>query len=65
MEYLNKKEFNLRFLRELQCYPLKVARDLLRECRNDIRFKGWWYAQRRWAKFIGLDKKEGACPVCG
>lgn len=28
-------------------------------------FKGWWYAQRRWAKFIGLDKKEGTCSVCG
>ncbi|MBA7663390.1 hypothetical protein ES703_71430 [subsurface metagenome] len=65
MEYLSKKEFNLRFLRELQCYPPKVARDLLRECRNDIRFGGWWYAQRRWGKFIGLDKKEDACPVCG
>ena len=59
MEYLSKKEFNLRFLWELQRYPPKVARDLLRECRNDIRFQGWWYAQRRWAKFIGLDKKDG------
>ena len=65
MEYLSKKEFNLRFLWELQRYPPKVARDLLRECRSDIRFRGWWYAQRRWAKFIGLDKKEDACPVCG
>ena len=65
MEYLSKKEFNLRFLWELQRYSPKVARDLLRECQNDIRFHGWWYAQRRWAKFIGLDKKENACSVCG
>ena len=64
MEYLGKKEFNLRFLWELQRYTPRVARDLFRECRNDIRFKGWWYAQRKWAKFIGLDKEEDACPVC-
>lgn len=56
MEYLSKKEFNLRFLSELQRYMPKVARDLLRECQNDVWFRGWWYAQRRWAKFIGLDK---------
>jgi len=65
MEYLSKKEFNLRFLWELQRYPPKVARDLLHECRDDIRFRGWWYAQRKWAKFIGLDKKDGAYTVCG
>ena len=65
MEHLSKKEFNLRFLWELQGYTLKVARDLLHECRNDVRFRGLRYAQRRWAKFIGLDKKDGACPVCG
>ena len=69
MEYLSKREFNLRFLWELQRYPPKVARDLLHECRNDIRFQGCWYAQRRWVKFIGLDKKDGpalfVAPVTG
>jgi len=65
MKYLSKREFNLRFLSELQRYTPKVAKDLLRECRNDIQFGGLRYAQRKWAKFIGLDKKEGACPVCG
>jgi len=65
MEYLSKEEFNLRFLQELQRYPPKVARDLLHECQNDIRFGGWWCVQRRWAKFIGLDKKDDACSVCG
>jgi len=65
MKYLNKKEFNLCFLWELQRYPPKVARDLLRECRNDVRFHGWWYAQKKWWKFIGMDRKDGACPVCG
>lgn len=65
MKYISKEEFNLRFLWELERYPAKAARDLLHECRNDIRFKGWWYAQGRWAKFIGLDKEEGTCPVCG
>lgn len=65
MEFLSKREFNLRFLWELQRYPPKVARDLLHECRNDIRFSGLWYAQGRWAKFIGLDIEEGACSVCG
>ncbi len=65
MEYLSKEEFNLRFVGELQRYPPKVARDLLRECQNDIQSQGWWYAQRRWAKFIGLDKEEGTCTVCG
>ena len=58
MKYLSKKEFNLRFLWELQRYPPKMARDLLRECRNDIQFRGLRYAQRRWATFTEL-KKEG------
>lgn len=59
-KYLTKKEFNLRFLWELERYPPKAARDLLRECRNDIRFQSWHYAQRRWAKFIGLNKAEAS-----
>jgi len=65
MKYISKEEFNLRFLWELQCYPPKVARDLFRECGEDIRFQGWWYAQRRRAKFIGLDKEEDNCSVSG
>lgn len=56
MEYLSRKEFNLRFLWELQRYLPKVARNLFRECHNDIRFEGWHYAQRKWAKFIHLGK---------
>lgn len=62
---MDKQEFNMRFLWELQRYTPKVARDLLHECCNDVRFRGFEYAQRRWAKFIGLDKKDDACSVCG
>lgn len=55
-KYLSKREFSERFLWELTGYPKGVARDLLRECRNDIRFRGRHYAQRRWGRFIFLDK---------
>jgi len=58
------KEFNTRFLVATQPYMPKVALQLVRECREDIKMFGWEYAQRKWAKFIEIPK-EGTCPVCG
>lgn len=49
---LTKKEFSLRFLLAAQHYMLKVARALIRECREDIELFGLEYAQQKWAKFI-------------
>lgn len=48
------KEFNTRFLLATHPYPPKVAKQLLRECREDIELLGWEYAQRKWAKFVGI-----------
>ena len=70
-EVLNKtakrqdfKEFNAHFLLAIQFYPLELAKQLLRECREDIVLLGWEHTQRKWVKFVELTK-EGACPVCG
>ena len=50
---LTKREFNIRFLLAVQgCMP-EIARQLIRECRDDIRMFGLEYAQRKWAKFVG------------
>lgn len=53
LENLPIKEFNSRFLLAVQCYPPKVARELVRECRDDIKAFGWERAQKKWAKFLG------------
>lgn len=50
---LSKKEFNVRFLLKTRPYIPKVARNLVRECREDIEMFGLEYAQKKWAKFIG------------
>lgn len=70
-EILNKvakrqdfKEFNARFLLAIQPYPPRVAKDLLRECREDIVLLGWERTKQKWVKFVELPE-EGACPVCG
>jgi len=51
---MTKQEFNIRFLLAAQHYIYKVARDLVRECREDIKTFGLEYAQRKWAKFAGI-----------
>ena len=51
---LTKKEFSLRFLLAAQCFMPKVARELIRECRDDITIFGLEYAQEKWAKFVGI-----------
>lgn len=51
---LSKQEFNIRFLLAAQCYMSKVALDLIRECREDIKHFGLEYTQQKWAKFIGI-----------
>lgn len=51
---MTKKEFNIRFLLAAQHYIYKVARALIRECREDIEIFGLEYAQRKWAKFVGI-----------
>ena len=58
------KEFNARFLLATQCYMPEVALDLLRQCREDIFYEGFEYAQYKWAEFIEIPK-AGTCPVCG
>lgn len=58
------REFNTRFLLATQPYMPKVAKALIRECREDIKMFGWEFAQKKWAKFIEIPK-EGTCPVCG
>lgn len=52
MKSLKLREFNIRFLLAVQPYMLKVARALIRECREDIEMFGMEFAQRKWAKFI-------------
>jgi len=51
---MTMQEFSLRFLLAAQPYMLKVARALIRECREDIGIFGLEYAQRKWAKFVGI-----------
>ncbi len=51
---MTKQEFNIRFLLATQCYMPKVARALIRECRDDIELFGLEYAQKKWAKFVGI-----------
>lgn len=53
-DMLTKKEFNARFLLATQPYMPKVALALIRECREDIGVFGQEYAQRKWAKFVGI-----------
>lgn len=48
------KEFNTRFLLATQCFMPKLARQLIRECREDIEIFGLEYAQQKWAKFVGI-----------
>ncbi len=52
---LTKKEFNIRFLMATRTYMPKVARNLVRECRDDIKIFGLEYAQKKWAKFVGKE----------
>jgi len=49
---LTKKQFNIRFLLATRLYMPKVALNLVRECRDDIRIFGLNFAQKKWAKFI-------------
>lgn len=58
------KEFNRRFLLAIHPYPPMVAKQLLRECHEDIVLLGWEHTQNKWMRFVELPK-EGACPVCG
>ena len=51
---MTKKEFNLRFLLATQPYMPKVALGLVGECREDIEIFGLEYAQKKWAKFVGI-----------
>ncbi len=51
---ITKQEFNIRFLLAAQPYMLKVARTLIRECREDIELFSLEFAQRKWAKFAGI-----------
>lgn len=55
-DMLTKKEFNARFLLATQSYMPKVARNLVRECREDAEMFGWEYTQNKWAKFVGGDR---------
>ncbi len=52
---LTKKEFNIRFLLATQPYIPKVALNLVRECRDDIRIFGLDFARKKWAKFVGKE----------
>lgn len=52
MKSLKLREFSIRFLLATQPYMPKVARDLVRECREDIKIFGLEYAQKKWAKFV-------------
>lgn len=51
---MTKQEFSFRFLLAAQHYMLKVARTLIRECREDIEIFGLEFAQRKWARFVGI-----------
>lgn len=53
---MTKKEFNIRFLLATQGYMPKVAKRLIRECREDIEMFGLEYAQKKWARFIEIEK---------
>jgi len=52
---MTKQEFNSRFLLATRPYIPKVARNLVRECRDDIRIFGLGFAQEKWAKFINKE----------
>lgn len=54
---LAKREFNIRFLLAAQCYSPKLARQLIRDCREDIKKFGWAHAQEKWARFV--EKAQG------
>ena len=58
------REFNLRFLLATQPYMPKVAKALVRECKEDLEIFGFEYTRKKWAKFVEMPE-EGACPVCG
>ena len=62
---LTKSEFNFRFLLVTQRYMPKVARQLIREARDDIEIFGLDEAQRIWAKFLGLNDNEEECGQAG
>jgi hypothetical protein len=49
---LKMEQFNLRFMLALDCYMPSVARSLMKDCREDIKFFGFEYAQKKWSKFI-------------
>ncbi|MBA7560655.1 hypothetical protein ES708_02284 [subsurface metagenome] len=49
---MTKKQFNIRFLLATRPYMPKVARALVRDCRDDIKIFGLNFAQQKWAKFI-------------
>jgi len=51
---LTKKDFSLRFLLAAQCFMPQVAHQLIRECQDDIEIFGLEYAQKKWAKFVGI-----------
>ncbi|GAH42388.1 unnamed protein product [marine sediment metagenome] len=44
---MTMQEFNIRFLLAARCYMLKVARTLIRECREDIEIFGLEFAQQK------------------
>jgi ribosomal protein L37AE/L43A len=58
------REFNRHFLLAIRFCPPDLAKELLKECREDIVTLGWEHTQKKWAKFVE-SPKEGACPVCG
>ena len=52
MNRRERMEFNLAFLLALRSYPFAVMRELLRECREEIKDLGWEEARRRWERFV-------------
>lgn len=57
------EEFNLRFLLALSCYIPSVAKELLEDCRDDIRLSGFEYAQKKWSRFIECSLTGKAKPI--
>ena len=51
-EKVSKAQFNLRFMLALDCYMPSVARLLMKDCKEDIEFFGFEYAQKKWVLFI-------------
>jgi hypothetical protein len=62
-EWKVEVEFNLRFLLALDCYVPGVAKELLRDCREDIKMFGFEFAQKKWSRFIEYSLNGRAKPI--